>query len=376
MNENEILGFDPTQLSVYNQEENKSQANLNSNLYKPKPADSKSEDGHYYSTIKVIYNPFDLKHSILEQQSYGLQDSDGWFSVISSLTINDTNCPIFKAWKKCHYAEKGSDLWLQAATKENDPRGKGLFDKRFARYVTIQVLEDKNHPELEGKYMFWKLPKSIYDIMNAKMNPSKESGKAAIPVMDFLFGRSLDLEVIPGPDDPQHPERKARETKYMAQLSEEAVSCINPDKSPLLNDEEQEVLDEYVNNMSKVWRTKDPNERASMIANINNDPNTKKLEKIYRNVLETIKKYCPNLIEELSYKEWDDATKARVQKWIDLVLACKDPGVTENVPEAAATVGTTTQATPAPQAAAPQPAAPQASSMVFNASEPTDDLPF
>lgn len=368
MNENEILGFDPTSLSVFNQEEN-TPKNFNSNVYKTRPADSKSEDGKYRATIKVIYNPFNLRQSVLEQQSYGLQDNEGWFSVVSSLTNNDTSCPIFKAWKKCHFAEKGSDLWLQAATKDNDPNGKGLFDKRFARYVTVQIIEDKNQPELEGKYMFWKMPKSVWDVINAKMNPSPESKKAPIPVMDFLFGRSIDIEVIPGPDDPSHPERKQRETKYMAELSEDVVSCVNPDGSPLLNDSEQDVLDTYVAAMSKVWRSKDPEERARLLAEINEDPNTKKLREIYGRVLEEIKKVCPNLIEELGYKEWDDATKARVQKWIDVVLSCNNPAQSSAAPAAAATVGTTTAAPAAVPTPAPAP-------VVETSTDDTDDLPF
>jgi len=372
MNENEILGFDPTQLSVYNQEEN-TPKQFNSNLYKTKPAESKSDDGIYRATIKVIYNPFNLRQSVLEQQSYGLQDADGWFTVVSSLTVNDTSCPIFKAWKKCHFAEKGSDLWKQAASVEDG--GKALFDKRFGRYVTIQVLEDKNHPELEGKYMLWKMPKSVWDVINAKMNPSVESKKAAIPVMDFLFGRAIDLEVIPGPKDPQHPEREQRETKYMAELSEDVVSCVNPDGSPILNDAEQAVLNQYVSEMTAVWKSKDPEERATLTNQINANENTKKLREIYGVVIENIKKYCPDLIAELSYKEWDDATKARVQKWIDTVLACNDPATATNAPVAAATVGTTTQATPTPPVATPQPAAPQASTMSF-ANDSTDDLPF
>ena len=366
MNENEILGFDPSQLSVFNQDEN-TPKNYNSNVYKTRPADSKSDDGIYRATIKVIYNPFNLRQSVLEQQSYGLQDADGWFSVVSTLTNNDTSCPIFKAWKKCHFAEKGSDLWLQAATKDNDPNGKGLFDKRFARYVTVQIIEDKNQPELEGKYMFWKMPKSVWDIINAKMNPSPESKKAAIPVMDFLFGRSVDITVTPGPDDPSHPERKARETKYMAELSEEVVSCVNPDGSPLLNDAEQDVLDEYVRAMSKVWRSKDPDERAQLMAEINADPNTLKLREIYTKVLEDIKKVCPNLIEELGYKEWDEATKTRVQNWIDVVLSCNNPAQTTKAVQDVIESKNTTTETPAPVAPAAPTAAP---------ANDEDDLPF
>ena len=339
MNENEILGFDPSQLNVFNQNDaQKSQGNPL--IYRTRPDESVSEDGVYRATIKVIYNPFNFAQSILEQQSYGLKDANGWFTVISSLTQNDTSCPIFKAWKKCHYAEKDSVLWKQAAKLEEG--GKALFDKRYSRYVTIQVLSDKNHPEQEGKYLFWKLPKSIWDVINAKMNPAKESGKAKIPVMDFLFGRSLDIEVIPGPDDKAHPERKARETKYRCELSEDVVSCTNPDGSPLLNNEEQNVLDMYVMKLQKIWREKDPDTRLELEAALKSDEVSVKLRTIYSRVLGDIKKFCPNLIESLGYKPWDEKTTARVQSWIDTVLSGNDPSMTANVPDVLNNVGNET----------------------------------
>lgn len=333
MNENEILGFDPSQLSVFNTDEPKSTGN--SLIYHTRPAESKSEDGVYRCTIKVIYNPFNLKQSILEQQSYSMQDANGYFSVVSSLTDNDTSCPVFSAWKKCRYAEEGSDLWLQQAKKEDG--GKALFDKRFARYCLIQVISDENQPDLEGKYMFWKLPKSVWDIINNKMKPSVESKKAPIPVMDFLFGRSIDLEVNPGPDDKAHPERRTREISYMAELSEDVVSCTNPDGSPLLNDSEQLVLDTYVEAMQKVWKSKDANDRAQMLKDINEDPNTKEFRTIYSKVLENIKSFCPNLVEHLGYREWTPEMTKRVNNWISVVLSGNNPSVeaptavTENI---------------------------------------------
>ncbi len=322
MTENDILGFDPQSLSVFNESETPKSAG-NPLIYRTRPAESKSEDGHYRAVIKVVYNPFNPKISILDQQSYSLEDENGFFNVVSSLTVNDLSCPIFKAWKKCRYAEVGSTLWKQAAKREDG--GNALFDKRFARYVVIQVLEDKNQPDLVGKFLFWKLPKSIYDLINNKMNPSKESGKASIPVMDYLFGKSIDLEVVPGPGSPGD-ERYNRETKYIGELSEDTVCCINPDGSPLLNDEEQDILDEYVSAMKKVWREKDPETRNAMKAEINSRENTKKLGKFYNEkVIPLIKSVCPNLIEELSYKEWSDDVKARVQRWIDIVLQGNDP---------------------------------------------------
>lgn len=355
--ENDILGFDPTQLSVYQEPEQTSTGNPN--IYHPKPALSKADDGVYRSQIKIIYNPHNLKHSILEQQSYGLQDANGYFSVVSSLTNNDKNCPIFKAWKQCHYS-KDENLQKQALSK--DKGGRGLFDKRFARYVTIQVIEDNNQPNLVGKIMFWKMPKAIWEMINGKMAPSPESKKPSIPVMDFLFGRAIDLEVTPGPDDPQHPERKTRETSYnTSEMTEDVVSCINPDGSSLLDDDQQAVLDEYVEQMTKnVWKQKDPEKRATAIAEINASENTKKLREFYRDVMEKIKSFSPDLIKELGYHEWPDDVKARVDAWIKIVLSGNDP--TAPVLPTSDTV-----ATPAPET-------------TVDTSTPTDesdnDLPF
>ena len=358
MNENEILGFDPTSLTIFNEPEAQKSTG-NPLIYKTQPANSKSEDGVYRATIKVIYSPQNLKASVLEQQSYAMQDANGWFTVVSSLTNNDTKCPIFTAWKKCRYSEDGSVLKMQCESK--DKGGKALFDKRFARYVTVQILEDKNQPELEGKYMFWKLPKSIWDIINAKMSPAKESGKASIPVMDFLFGRAIDIEVIPGPGDKNAPERKTRETKYMGELTDDVVSCTYPDGSPLLNDEEQEILDTYVKAMNKVWKTKSPEDRAEMMKTINADENTKALGKIYKRVIEEIKSFCPDLNAQLGYKEWTPEVKARVDAWINIVLSGNDPATSAPKVEVASPV-TKPEKAPTPS--------------VTTDDEDSDDLPF
>jgi hypothetical protein len=364
MTENDVLGFDPSQLTVFNQTEQKT-SNADPLIYRPRPADSVAEDGVYRATIKVIYNPFDLKNSVIEQQAYSMQDEKGWFQAVSSLTVNDTNCPIFKAWKKCRYADEGSALWKQQAGA--DKGGNQMFDKRFTRYVTIQVLEDENKPDLVGKYLFWKLPKSIWDIINAKMNPS-DAKKASIPVMDFLFGRAIELEVQPGPGKPGE-ERYTRETKYVGEFSDEVVSCVNPDGSSMLNDDETEVLDTYVTKMNKVWKSKDAETRTALLEEVNADPNTAALKKIYKRVLDNIKTVCPNLTEHLGYKEWNDELKERVNRWIEVVLSGNNPATVNSAP-AALTEQTT----------APEPAQTHGGSTAtfdsFGADDDDTDLPF
>ena len=355
----DILAFDASQLSVNNPVE-APKGGGNPNVYRPRPAESKSEDGIYRAQIKVIYNPFDLRRSVLEQQSYAMQDATGWFSVVSSLTNNDTSCPVFKAWKTCHYSK---DVVLQNQAKKKEEGGNQLFDKRYARYVTIQVLEDNNHPELNGKYMFWKMPKAVWEVINAKQSPTNPA-KAAIPVMDFLFGRAIDLEVKPGPGKPGD-ERYTRETSYAAELTDDPVSCVNPDMSPLLNAAQQAVLEQYIDDMKKVWKEKDPATRTSLKATVDASDNTKELRSFYRTVVDKIKTFCPDLIAELGYNEWSDDVKNRVQKWIDIVLTGNNPAAM--APTAAATVDAGNTASPAAEpVSAPDPMA----------SNDDDDLPF
>ena len=327
MTEQEVLGFNPQDLFNNNSEENQNSNQGNGLIYKTRPQDSVSEDGHYRAKIKIIYNPENPKKSFLEQQSYGMQDTTGFFTVISSLTIEDKTCPIFTAWKKCHYADAGTTLYNQALSKEKG--GKQLFDKRFARYVIVQILKDKNQPDLEGSFKIWKLPTTIYNMLQQKMNPAKESGKMSIPVMDYLFGRAINIDVAPGPDDPSQPLRKTREITYSGEFTDDIVSCVNPDKSPLLNDSEQEILDAYVRKIEKAWKMtceddEEIEQRNAIVAAANSSDEYKALLPIYSKVLAQIKEWAPKL-DSLSYKPWSDETKKRVSEWIEIVESGNDP---------------------------------------------------
>ena len=153
--------------------------------------------------------------------------------------------------------------------------------------------------------------------------------------MDLLFGYAIKLEVNPGPDDPRNPQRKTREITYSGEFTKHPVSCTNPDKSPLLNSSEQRVLDKYIDAMEEIWDEENPEKRAKMLEEVNADPNTAELRKIYRKVLEDIKTFCPDVNEEFGFKPWDDALTKRVQKWIDVILSGNEPRVATPAPEGA-----------------------------------------
>ena len=342
--EDDILGFDPKNLRTYHDQEASSSST--SKVYKMKPAESKDEDHNYRCKIKVIYNPFNLSNSVIEQQGYSMKDADGYFYVVSKLTENDTSCPIFKAWKRSHFAKKDENpnLWRIAAKK--DEGGDEMFDKRFARYVTIQVIEDKNHPENEHKYFFWKMPKSVWTVIDRAQNPAAADRKVSIPVMDFLFGCAVNITVTPGPDDPGHPERKLREIKYMAELSKKPVCCTMPDGSPLLDDEGQKVLDAYTEKLRDIWYEDNYDKAVKMEEELRTSAEAAALRPVYRKILEAIKGFCPNVEDEMSYHEWAPETAARVQRWLDAVMAGRNPEL-EDAPSAGPVAAPSAEPAPA-----------------------------
>ena len=67
----EVMGFDPSAV-VFNEPENRS---YDSNVYKTNPKDSKSESGSYLSKVRVVYNPFNPKDSIIR---YRISDYGFW----------------------------------------------------------------------------------------------------------------------------------------------------------------------------------------------------------------------------------------------------------------------------------------------------------
>jgi len=347
----DFLGFNPADVFTETQS-SRGASNSNNLIYKPRPDESISEDGIYRSTIQVIYSPQTFKHvdqagnvrygwderSILHQQTYTLHDAHGWLTVVSSLTNNDTSCPLFTAWKKCHFSrpeESDAARILYNQALSTDKGGKGLFNRRQPCYVTIRVIEDANHPELNGQYMFMKLPKSIRELIETTSKTSEADNHPGIPVMDLLYGRAIKLQVIPGEDDKAHPERRLREQSYKGAISKGVVTCTYPDGSSVLTPDEQAVLNEYISEMKqRVWdndewetmsSTTFKEKLSETIADIKSKENTKKVGAIYKKAIETFATFIPDLNAELGYKEWTPEVKERVQQWIDIVLSGNDP---------------------------------------------------
>lgn len=309
----DVMGFNPTDLTIFNAPEAQE---FNQTVYRTNPKDSKSEDGHYRSKIRVIYNPNDIKQSIVKQATYAMNDANGFFMVKSKLGNGDRTCPIFTAWKK---------LWFSGDNAKKD-WAKQMFDKSESQWALVQIIEDENRPELTGQIKVMKLPKAIYVKLEALMNPSPESKKSPVPVMDYIFGRILEMDVTPGPDDPQHPERKNREIKYdLCSFENDPTPIIKVDGTPFFTDEELELIETY--NTAKIdlgkAKTEKKKEEAQQIINSNQAA----IKELYIKVIAYLKENALDLVKECTYQPWDEATENRVHVWINTVLNMQDPKI-------------------------------------------------
>ena len=305
------MGFNPADLSVFKEE---TKVDFNQNIYKTNPKDSKSEDGNYRSRIRVIYNPSDIKQSIVKQATYAMTDQDGFFMVKSKLGNGDKDCPIFKSWKK---------LWFSGDENKKE-WAKKMYEKTESQWVLVQIIEDTNRPELVGQIKVMKLPKAIYTKMTALMNPAPESKKTPIPVMDYIFGRVLEMDVAPGPDDPTQPSRKQREISYdLCAFEADPTPVIKVDGTPFFTDDELELIDLYNTAKNDLLKAKTEKKKADAQAILTE--NTDKIRELYGKVVAYLKDNAIDLVKECTYQPWDEATEKRVQNWIDIVATMHDP---------------------------------------------------
>ena len=149
-------------------------------FYKPYPEDGK--DGVYKALIRFVPNPADPKKSKVHKYYVYLNDpqSGDGFSVDCPSTVGKKSIlkDIFWKLKNSH----------SAADQELAKK----FSRKEDYYSLVQVVQDKNRPELEGKIMIWKFGKKINDMVEAQLKP--EYGDPCNPYDLFdgkLFGVSV-----------------------------------------------------------------------------------------------------------------------------------------------------------------------------------------
>jgi len=316
----DLMGFDPSQVAAFNEPEQKS--NQNQNLYKTNPlkVDAKvAPDGHYHAKVRIVYNPYDMKMSIVNNAHYAMNDANGFFMVDSKLAFGDRNCFMFKAWKKLHYSEDTEKFTVDGKQYTKKEWGDHMFDKSEERFCLVQVIEDANQPDKVGHFLGWRLPKAIYDTLQAKMSPTDKS-KAPQDLMNYLFGPVLELDVTPGPDDPQHPERKQREIKYtLCSFESDPTPILSVTGEELFSDDERDMISDYAA-AKKVLTDSKATAKKKDEAMAKCKDLVEPLKKLMQKAVDYVKENAINIVDEFGYHEPSDELKKRAEKWIDIVV--------------------------------------------------------
>lgn len=304
-------------------------SNTNPHQYKTNPnmvSKDVAPDGHYYSKVRIIYNPFDKLKSIVSTQSYRFNDAEGFFMIDSVLSNGDKNCPFFKAWKALHYSkDEEKVINYNGRMLSRQEWGDTIFEKGEETFCLVQIIEDNNQPELVGKIMGMKLPKHIREILMNKMNPTDKS-KTPVDIMNYLFGPVLNMDVIPGPDDPSAPERKNREISYtMCQFDEsEPQPIIKIDGTNLFDDDEIEAINEYFAN-KKVLNNPKATAKKKDEAKSKCEGLVESIRPLMAKALEYLKENSIDLVKIFGYKEPTAEQMERAMNWLKIVNQFQDP---------------------------------------------------
>jgi hypothetical protein len=356
----ELMGFDPSQVAAFN--EPVKQSVQNPYLYKTNPlkVDSKiSPDGHYHAKIRILYNPHDMKMSIVDNAHYAMNDADGFFMIDSKLAFKDKSCFMFKAWKQLHFNQDETKLDFDGEMLSRKQWGDKMFDKSEERFCLIQVIEDANQPETVGKFLGWRLPKAIYDILQAKMHPT-DKNKTPQDMMNYLFGPILELDVTPGPDDPEHPERKQREIKYtLCAFENDPTPIITVTGENLFTDEEMDMISDYAEGKKVIANPKaTAKKRDEAMAKCKELVTP--LKALMQKAMDYVKENAINIVDEFGYREPSPELRKRAERWVDIVVNKLKNPVAYVEATAEAPAGNATEETTSEEPAAPT----------------NDDLPF
>ena len=149
-------------------------------FYKPYPEDGK--DGVYKSLIRFVPNPVDPAKSKVHKYYVYLNDpvSGDGFSVDCPSTVGKKSILKDLFWK------------LKNSHSAADQELAKKFSRKEDFYSLIQIVQDKNKPELEGKIMIFKFGKKLNDMIEAQLQP--EYGDPCNPY-DLFEGREFAVSV-------------------------------------------------------------------------------------------------------------------------------------------------------------------------------------
>lgn len=147
-------------------------------LWKPEV----DKTGNGFAVIRFLPAPEGEELPWAKVYTHAFQGTGGWF-IDNCLTTINQNCPV---------CEANRELW-NTGSKSNQDIVRDR-KRKLSYYSNIYVVQDKAHPENEGKVFLYKYGKKIFDKISAAMQPEFDD-ETPIDPFDFWKGANFKLKI-------------------------------------------------------------------------------------------------------------------------------------------------------------------------------------
>jgi len=138
--------------------------------------------GNGFAVIRFLSAPQGEDLPWAKVYTHAFQGPGGWF-IDNCLTTINQNCPV---------CEANRELW-NTGSKANQDIVRDR-KRKLSYYSNIYVVQDKSHPENEGKVFLYKYGKKIFDKIMAAMKPEFED-ETPINPFDFWAGANFKVKI-------------------------------------------------------------------------------------------------------------------------------------------------------------------------------------
>lgn len=312
----ETMSFDYGDLNVFNKN-TKSNAQsrerqVNPRQYNPQP--TLKEDGKSKNTkrckLRVLLNPFNPKASFVEKQTYSLEDGDGRL-VVDSVKGDAIRNGFYALFAKHPEGDRRTDI----STSEEKQNAKLWYSNSTSTYALVQVIEDKDNPDLVGKFLFWKIPvKSILKPMMAMMRPDPESGERPEPLLNLLIGSALKLVIIPSDDVKNNRDVDYSTSKWDTDI----CPIIKTDGTKLFSTDEYATLRKYNDLHKQLFEARqsenNDDEVNAIVAQLSEMKT--EIERLNNIAVEYVKANAFDLEQECGPRPWTARQTERVNSFV------------------------------------------------------------
>jgi hypothetical protein len=157
---------------------NSSGGSSDDRLWKPEV----DKAGNGFAVVRFLPSPEGEELPWAKVYTHAFQGTGGWL-IDNCLTTINQSCPV---------CESNRELWNTGSKSNQDIVRQRK--RKLSYYSNIYVVQDKAHPENEGKVFLFKYGKKIFDKISAAMQPEFDD-ETPIDPFDFWGGANFKLKI-------------------------------------------------------------------------------------------------------------------------------------------------------------------------------------